>query len=125
MNVFDKFILGDTENIDWIFETKHFNQRLQDNGISREFIVDTVMYEEPIRWDNAGSNQYEVIFKAPETKKYTEIRTIFACKDNTITLVTIMPNEGSGTDRQKNMFKTEEYKNLEKKRLKAISKRKY
>ena len=73
MNVFDKFIVGDTKNIDWIFETTHFNQRLQDNGISREFIVDTVMYEEPLRWDKSGNNQYEVIFKAPDTKRYTEI----------------------------------------------------
>lgn len=125
MNVFDKFIVGQTENIDWVFETTHFNQRLQENGLSREFIVDTVMYEEPLRWDKAGNNEYEVIFKAPETKIYTEIRVIFACEDNTITLVTVMPNEGSGTDRQKNMFKTKEYKDLEKKRLKAINKRKW
>ncbi len=127
MNVFDKFIVGDTENINWVFETRHFNQRLSDNNISREFIVDCVMYEEPLRWDRSPKkhNEYNVIFKAPDNKNYSEIKVVFACEDNTITLVTIMPNQGSGTDRSKNVFKTQEYKDLEKKRLKAISKRKW
>ena len=62
MKVFDKFILGDTESIDWCFENTHINQRLSDNGIKREYIVDCVMYEEPLRYEKNGNNEYEVIY---------------------------------------------------------------
>ena len=68
MKVFDKCILGDTESIDWCFENTHFNQRLSQNGIKREYIVDTVMYEEPVRYEKSGNEEYEVIYEAPTIK---------------------------------------------------------
>ena len=40
MNVFDKFIMGDTADINWCFENRHFIERLDENGISREYVVD-------------------------------------------------------------------------------------
>ena len=107
MKVFDKFVLGDTESIDWCFENTHFNQRLSDNGIKREFIVDTVIYE------------------APANKDYKEIKLIFACHGNTIDLVTIMPNFQTATNRQKKKYQSDKRKDIEKKRLKAIAKRKW
>lgn len=123
MDVFDKFLIGDTKSINWCFENRHFNQRLQDNRISRQYIVDTVMYEEPIRYDTSGKNMYEVIFPAPESKDYPEIKVVFGCHDNTIDLVTIMPQ--GKTNRQKNKFKSDSYKKVEKKRIQAMAKRKY
>lgn len=126
MNVFDKFIVGDTENIDWCFENRHFNERLTQNGIKREWIVDTVMYEEPLRYEKSGkNNEYAVIFKAPENKDYKELKVIFGCNKNTIDLVTIMPNSESATNRQQNKYKSAKQKDIDKKRLKAISKRKW
>ena len=122
MDIFDEYIVGNLDNINWCFENTHFLQRLQDNGISREYIVDTILNEEPLRYEPNGNHQYEVIFPAPETKKYSEIKVIFACDNNTINLVTVMPN--ATTNRQKNTYKSTSYKNLEKKRLKAYSKRK-
>ena len=61
MKVFDKFILGDTESIDWCFENTHFNQRLSQNGIKREYIVDTVMYEEPLRYEKSGNDDFDSV----------------------------------------------------------------
>lgn len=122
MNVFDYFLSGNTEDIDWCFENTHFIQRLNDNRISREFIVNTILYEEPLRYERSGNNQYEVIYNAPETKNYKEIKVIFACNENSIDLVTIIPIKN--TNRQKNIYKSEKYKKLEKDRIKAISKRK-
>lgn len=125
MNVFDKFIVGDTESIEWCFENRHFNERLHENGISREFIVDCLMYEEPISHESLGSNKYAVIFKAPESKDYKEIRVVLACNGNKINLVTIMRNNETTTNRQNKQYKSNKDKNIEKKRIKAISKRKY
>ena len=125
MNVFDRFIVGDTESIDWCFENTHFNQRLSENGIKREYIVDTVMYEEPLRHERSGNNEYEVIYEAPANKDYKELKLIFACHGNTIDLVTIMPNFQTATNRQKKKYQSDKRKDIEKKRLKAIAKRKW
>ena len=125
MKVFDKFILGDTQNIDWCFENTHFNQRLVENGIKREYIVDTIMYEEPLRYEKSGNEEYEVIYDAPPNKDYKEIKLIFACHANTIDLVTIMPNSETATNRQKKKYQSDKDKNIEKKYQKAIARRKW
>ena len=125
MNVFDKFIVGDTESIDWCFENRHFNQRLSENGIKREFIVDAVMYEEPIRYEKSGPNEYEVIYEAPANKDYKELKLIFGCHGNTIDLVTVMPNFQTATNRQRKKYQSDKRKDIEKKRLKAMAKRKW
>ena len=125
MKVFDKFVVGETESIEWCFDNNHFKERLAENSIKREFIVDTVMYEEPLRYEKSGKDEYEVIFKAPQNKDYKEIKVIFACKGNTIDLVTIMPNSQTATNRQQNIYKSNKRKNIDKKCNKAISKRKW
>lgn len=125
MNVFDKFIVGDTENIEWCFENTHFNRRLSDNGISREFIVDCVMNEEPISYERLEGNKYAVIFNAPPSKDYKEIRVVFACNGDKIDLVTIMRNNETTTNRQNKQYQSEKKKNIEKKRIQAIKKRKW
>ncbi len=122
MDVFDRFLIGDTGTIDWCFDNTHFIQRLNKYRISRDFIVDTILEEEPLRYDTSGPGKYEVVFKAPQNKEYKEIRVIFACQNNRIDLLTVIP-EGR-TQRQKNRYADEDYKNLEKMRNKAYAKRK-
>ena len=119
MDVFDRFLIGDTGTIDWCFDNTHFIQRLNKYRISRDFIVDTILEEEPLRYDTSGPGKYEVVFKAPQNK---EFRVIFACQNNRIDLLTVIP-EGR-TQRQKNRYADEDYKNLEKMRNKAYAKRK-
>jgi hypothetical protein len=68
MNVFDKFIMGDTSSINWCFENRHFIQRLDENGISREYIVDCLLNEEPISWEHVEREKYAAVFKAPPSK---------------------------------------------------------
>ena len=65
MNVFDKFIMGDTSSINWCFENRHFVERLDENGISRQYIVDCLMNEEPISWEHIEKEKYAAVFKAP------------------------------------------------------------
>ena len=125
MNAFDKFMIGETSTIDWCFENRHFNKRLSDNGISREYVVDCLMDEEPIRYERVDNNSYAVIYEAPANKTYDEIRIIMSVKGNSIDLVTIMRNNESITDRQKRQYQSNKTKNIEKKRLKDISKRKW
>ncbi len=64
----------------------------------------------------------KLFFRLQKTKKYSEIKVVFACENNTINLVTVMPN--ATTNRQQNTYKSRDYKNLEKKKQKAYSKRK-
>lgn len=125
MNVFDKFLMGDTAGINWCFENRHFVNRLNDNGLSREYIVDLLMNEEPITYEHVENEKYAVVYKAPANKDYKEIRMILACKGNSIDLVTIMRNNETTTNRQKKQYQSQKDKDFEKKRLKAMSKRKW
>ncbi len=125
MNVFDKFIMGDTAGIDWCFENRHFIQRLDENGLSREYVVDCLFNEEPISWEHIEREKYAAVFKAPPSKEYKEIRVVMACKGNSIDLVTVMRNNETTTNRQNKQYQSDKKKNIEKKRLKALSKRKW
>ena len=125
MNVFDKFIMGETAGINWCFENRHFQNRLDDNGIERNYVVDCLMNEEPISWEHVERDTYAVAYKAPSSKKYKEIRILMACQGNSIDLITIMRNNETATNRQRRQYQSDKTKNIEKKRIKAISKRKW
>ena len=125
MNVFDKFIMGETAGINWCFENRHFQNRLDDNGIERNYVVDCLMNEEPISWEHVERDTYAVVYKAPSSKDYKEIRILMACSGNSIDLVTIMRNNETATNRQRRQYQSDKTKNIEKKRIKAISKRKW
>ena len=125
MNVFDKFIVGETTGIDWCFENRHFIERLRDNGLSREYVIDCIMCEEPVSWERVEGNTYAVVFPAPASKDYREIRVLMACSGNSIDLVTVMRNNETATNRQKKQYQSDKQKDLEKKRLKALKKRKW
>lgn len=75
MDIFDEYIVGNLSSINWCFENTHFIQRLMTTD-SRDCIVDTVLNEEPLRYEPSGNHQYEVIFPAPKTKKYSEIKVV-------------------------------------------------
>ncbi|WP_276956140.1 hypothetical protein [Methanobrevibacter woesei] len=115
MNIFDEFIIGNTDDIEWGFDNSHFNQRLLDNGISRKFIEDTVKNQEPLRWENESGSKYAVFFNAPSTKDYKEIKVIFGCEGNKINLVSVIPISKK--------FKSKKYDDFDKKRNKAYLKR--
>lgn len=125
MNVFDKFIMGDTAGINWCFENRHFQQRLDENGLQRSYVIDCLMNEEPISWEHVEKEKYAVVYEAPASKDYKEIRILMACSGNSIDLVTIMRNNETTTNRQKKQYQSDKKKNIEKKRLKALSKRKW
>lgn len=125
MNVFDKFIMGDTSSINWCFENRHFIERLDENGLTRQYVVDCLMNEEPISWEHIEREKYAAVFKAPQSKDYKEIRVVMACSGNSIDLLTVMRNNETTTSRQNRQYQSDKKKNIEKKRLKALSKRKY
>lgn len=125
MNVFDKFIMGDTAGINWCFENRHFIERLDENGLSRQYVVDCLMNEEPVSWEHIEREKYAAVFKAPQSKDYKEIRVVMACKGNDIDILTVMRNNETTTSRQNRQYQSDKKKKLEKKRLKALSKRKW
>ena len=125
MNVFDKFIMGDTASINWCFENRHFQERLDENGLARSYVIDCLMNEEPVSWEHVEREKYAVVYKAPPSKDYKEIRILLACSGNSIDLVTIMRNNETTTNRQKKQYQSDKQKDIEKKRLKALSKRKW
>ena len=125
MNVFDKFLMGETAGIQWCFENRHFTDRLSENGIPRDYVIDCLMMEEPISYEHVEGEKYAVVYEAPDNKDYKEIRVILACSGNSIDLVTVMRNNETTTSRQNRQYQSEKKKSIEKKRLKAISKRKW
>ena len=125
MNAFDKFLIGDTACINWCFENRHFLDRLQENGISRQYVVDCLMDEEPISWERVEGNTYAAVFEAPLNKDYKEIRVLMACSGNSIDLITVMRNNETTTSRQNRQYQSDKKKSLEKKKQKAYSKRKW
>ena len=125
MNAFDKFIIGETSNINWCFQNRHFQERLSENGISQSYVMDCLMEKEPINWQHVEGETYEVIYDAPSSKDYKEIRILIACSGNSIDLITIMRNNETATNRQRKQYQSNKEKNIEKKRIKAISKRKW
>ncbi len=125
MNVFDKFMMGETSSINWCFENRHFQERLRENGLSQSYVVDCLMMEEPISWQHVEGDLYAVVYDAPPSKDYREIRILLACRGNSIDLVTIMRNNETTTNRQKRQYQSDKQKSIEKKRLKALSKRRY
>lgn len=125
MNVFDKFLMGETTGINWCFENRHFIDRLDENGISREYVVDCLMNEEPVSYEHVEKEKYAAVYKALEGKDYKEIRILMACTGNSIDLVTVMRNNETTTSRQNRQYQSQKKKDIKKKRLKAISKRKW
>ena len=83
------------------------------------------MNEEPISYEHVEADKYAVVYKAPENKDYKEIRILMACSGNSIDLVTVMRNNETTTNRQNRQYQSEKKKAIEKKRLKALSKRKW
>ena len=81
--------------------------------------------EEPVSYEHVEDNKYAVVYKAPANKDYKEIRLIMACSGNSIDLVTAMRNNETTTNRQNKQYQSEKKKAIEKKRLKALSKRKW
>ncbi len=125
MNVFDKFLIGETAGINWCFENRHFQERLDENGLSRDYVIDCLMNEEPVKYERVENNTYAVTYKAPASKDYKEIRILMACSGNSIDLVTIMRDNETATNRQKKQYYSEKRKDIEKKKNKALSKRKW
>ena len=115
MNVFDKFLVGEISGINWCFENRHFLERLNENGITREYVVECLFEMEPKTYEH----------DAPQNKDYKEIRLIMSCSNNSIDLITIMRNNETTTNRQNKQFQSQKKKSIEKKRLKALSKRKW
>ena len=124
MNVFDLYLIGDVDSINWRFNTLHLDQRLRDNGIKLDFIQDMIFYEEPIDFAYIEDNRYEVFIESPKSKAYDELRLIFACGDDSIDVITVMPNNHIGTNKNQTMFYTDSHKKLKKQQSKAIAKRK-
>ena len=83
------------------------------------------MCEEPVSWEHVEAEKYAAVFPAPPGKDYREIRVIMACSGNSIDLVTVMRNNETTTSRQNRQYQSEKKKSIEKKRLKALSKRKW
>ena len=125
MNVFDRFLMGDVSGISFCMENRHFTERLSENGISRQYVTDCLMDEEPVSWEHVEGDTYAVVYDAPENKDYREIRILMACSGNSIDLITIMRNNETTTSRQNRQYQSEKKKSIEKKKNKALSKRKW
>ena len=63
MHVFDLYLIGDINRINWSFRCLHLSDRLRENGINLDYIQDMVFNEEPISYERSRDNRFEVFFK--------------------------------------------------------------
>ena len=70
-----------------------------------------------------GDNRYEVFIESPISKTYDELKLIFACGDDSIDVITVMPNNHIGNNKNQTMFYTDSHKKFKKQQSKAIAKR--
>ena len=91
MNVYDLYLLGNVDSINWGFHSLHMDQCLSENGFGLEYLVDMIFYEQPIDYAYIGDNRYEVFIESPERKYFDELTLIFACGIDSIEVVTVMP----------------------------------
>ena len=124
MNVFDRYLSGDMEGIEWNFNKLHLDERLKLNGISKDFIKNKILNDDPNDSYESRDNSYVVFFDAPESKDCDEIRVIFYCNRNEISVVSIMPNTDIGTLKNQDKHRSSDDLNLRHHVAKAHSKRK-
>ena len=124
MNVFDLYLIGDVDSINWGFQSLHLNQRLRDNGINLDYIQDLVFNEVPIDFAYSRDNRFEVFFETPDTKDYAELKLIFACGSNSIDVISVMPNTLNGSYKNQTKYCSDSHKKLKKQQAKAYAKRK-
>ena len=119
MNVFDMYLMGDVDSINWGFSSQHLEQRLKENGIKLDYIQDLVFYEEPLDHSRISDDRFEVFFEAPQDKSYGQLRLIFACGRDSIDVITVIPTTIGCTNRYKSKFETVDYKKMKKMLAKA------
>lgn len=123
MHVFDLYLIGDVDSINWGFHSPHLDQRLRENCIELDYIQDMIFYEEPVDFAYIGDNRYEVFIESPRSKKYAELRLIFACGEDSIDVITVMPNNHIGNNKNQTMFYTDRHRKFKKLQSRAIAKR--
>ena len=123
MDVFDMYLIGEMDYIYWDFSCTHIDKRLKVNRITLEYIKYMIFNEEPTYFRKSGKNRYVVYFKSPETKDYEEIKLIFDCVGYSIAVISVMPNNEIGTNKQQTRFYTNGMKNIKDLTAKAHAKR--
>lgn len=123
MNVFDLYIMGEVDSIEWNFNCLHLSDRLRENCVNLDYVKDMVLNEEPTYFEHSRDNRYEVFIETPETKEYDELKLIFACNSNTIAVISVMPNNLIGTKKNQTKFYSNHMKNIKNLTAKAHAKR--
>lgn len=126
MSVFDNYLEGKMDNIQWNFNIAHLQDRLRMNRLTADYLKDTLLNGFPTDWEKSQdySDRYVVFYEAPESKNYDEIKVILRCIQNEINVISVMPNNNIGTLKNQNRHCGAAYKNHKKQIQKAYSKRK-
>lgn len=114
MDVFDLFLIGEMDYIYWDYSCVHLDDRLKDNGITLEYVKSMILNEEPNFFRKSDKNRHVVYFKSPETKDYDEIKLIFVCEGYSIAVISVMPNNEIGTNKQQTRYYTDSMKKQKK-----------
>ena len=114
MDIFDMYLIGEMDYINWDFSGTHLDKRLKENCITLEYIKYMIFNEDPTFFIKSGGTRHQVFFKSPKSKDYDEIKVIFDCEGNTIEVVSVMPDNSIGTNKQQTMFYTDDMKKQKK-----------
>ena len=123
MNCIDNLICGQIVENQINIKNRHFNEMAQVNRIPVSFVIDSMLYVDPINPNACKDyrNRFEAFYPAPESKSYELIKVIFSFSNNTYNLITVMPDSNSQSKRRRWAEKPDNLKNKDIKTAKAFN----
>lgn len=95
MKCIDELLSGNITKKQLNFNSCHFSYRLKQNRISLEFVEHLLLNVNPRSCDMANkNNSFELLYDAPESKYYNEIKiVVYDCSTHLNVSTVMFPNE--------------------------------
>ena len=128
ISLVDELYLGTLDSKYINFNNKHFLKRLEDNKISLDFVKNLILNEDIIEYrhsENYGRDSYELLYPAPDSKDYNNLKVCVKIYNGCINLMTIMDDGLSSSKSRRNSTKSNKKRNEDALIYKAYKKRKH
>ena len=128
ISLVDELYLGNLGSEYVNFNNTHFLKRLRDNKISLDFVKNLIFNEEILDYrpsNDHGPDSYELIYPAPESKDYLNVKVCVKVYNGCINLVTIMDDGQTSSKSRKNSTKSKKKRNEDALICKAYKKRRH
>ena len=122
MNIFDRFLVGDMDNVDLNLNNPHINESIRKNSLNREDVINALLYEEVSDWEMGHDGRLVVFYTcealntSPMAKDHKYYKMVLNSLNGSLNVVTVIP--------ETRLFRDSVSKRRDKQVAKAFSKRK-